>query len=164
MSATDRRIAELGLILPAAPKVPPGMELLFPWINVRGERVFVSGHAATDRDGALAPPFGQVGTDVGLDEAVDLAGKIALAMLANLRRELGDLDRIAGWARVFGMVNSAPGFDRHPEVINGFSRVILDVFGPEAGRHARSAVGVSSLPVNFAVEIEAEVILRKATT
>jgi len=73
---------------------------------------------------------------------------------------LGTLDRIAGWLRVFGMVNSTPGFDRQPAVINGFSNLILDVFGPAVGRHARSAVGMVALPFGIPVEIEAEVFLR----
>ena len=95
------------------------------------------------------------------EQAQDVARKVGLAILGSLQRELGDLDRIAGWVRVFGMVNSAPAFDRHPAVINGFSDLILAVFGPETGRHARSAIGVAALPFNIAVEIEGEVLLKK---
>ncbi len=73
---------------------------------------------------------------------------------------MGDLDRITGWARVFGMVNVAPGFTETPRVINGFTDLILDVFGPEVGSHARSAVGMAELPMRIAVEIEAEVLIR----
>jgi enamine deaminase RidA (YjgF/YER057c/UK114 family) len=83
-------------------------------------------------------------------------------MLGSLQRELGTLDLITGWLRVFGMVNTAPGFDQQPTVINGFSHLILDVFGPEVGRHARSAVGVASLPFGIPVEVEAEVSIRTA--
>ena len=78
-------------------------------------------------------------------------------MLASLRRALGDLDRITAWLRVFGMVNAAPGFNRAPAVINGFSDLILQLWGPDAGPHARSAIGVAELPFNIPVEIEAEV-------
>lgn len=159
MDTIEKRIAELGLYLPDEAKLPSGLELLFPWVNVRGQRVFVSGHAPQDPDGSISGPFGQVGKDVTVEEATELAKKTALAMLGSLHRELGSLDRITGWGRVFGMVNSVPGFDKQPAVINGFSRVILDVFGPEIGRHARSAVGMASLPMNFAVEIEAEVLI-----
>jgi enamine deaminase RidA (YjgF/YER057c/UK114 family) len=81
-------------------------------------------------------------------------------MLRSLEDELGDLDRIMGWARVFGMVNAAPGFTDTPRVVNGFTELILDVFGPDVGAHARSAVGMAELPMQIAVEIEAEVILR----
>ncbi len=79
-------------------------------------------------------------------------------MIAGLKRSLGDLDRITGWVRVFGMVNSAPDFSAQPTVINGFSHLILDLFGPEVGHHARSAVGMAALPMQLAVEIEGEVI------
>ena len=77
--------------------------------------------------------------------------------LGSLRRELGDLDRITGWLRVFGMVNAAPGFDQMPRVINGFSDLIIELYGPEVGAHARSAVGLAELPIGIPVEIEAEV-------
>jgi enamine deaminase RidA (YjgF/YER057c/UK114 family) len=113
-----------------------------------------------EADGSLARPLGKVGAEVSVGEAVLLARKTGLAILGSLRDELGDLDRIAGWARVFGMVNAAPGFTDTPRVINGFTDLILDVFGPETGAHARSAVGMAELPMRIAVEIEAEVILR----
>jgi enamine deaminase RidA (YjgF/YER057c/UK114 family) len=86
-----------------------------------------------------------------------------LAILGSLKRELGDLERIAGWNRVFGMVNSAPGFNRQPAVINGFTDLILSVFGSEAGAHARSAVGLAELPFDIPVEIEGEVELVRAS-
>jgi hypothetical protein len=88
-----------------------------------------------------------------LEQAHEVARKVGLSILGSLQRELGDLDRIAGWVRVFGMVNSAPVFDRHPAVINGFSDLILAVFGPDIGRHARSAIGVAGLPFNIAAEV-----------
>lgn len=146
----------MGLSLPGKPEVPQGIVLPFPWVNVRGNTVYVSGHGPQNADGSLAGPFGQVGGEVSVDDAIELARKVALSMFASLERELGDLDRITGWNRVFGMVNSAPGFDRQPAVINGFSELVLEAFGPETGRHARSAVGMAGLPFNMAVEIEAE--------
>jgi enamine deaminase RidA (YjgF/YER057c/UK114 family) len=81
----------------------------------------------------------------------------ALSILGSLKRELGDLDRVTAWLRVFGMVNSAPGFNRQPQVINGFSDLILEVYGSDRGLHARSAVGMAELPFGIPVEIEAEV-------
>ena len=132
------------------------MTLPFPFVLVRGDRVFASGHGPQEADGSVAGPFGQVGSDVSIEDAKELARKTALSMLGSLHRELGDLDRITAWNRVFGMVNSAPGFDRQPLVINGFSELILDVFGPDIGRHARSAVGMAGLPFRIAVEVEAE--------
>lgn len=160
MSKVASKLKELGLTLPPPMKVPDGVVLPFPWINVRGDRAFVSGHAPQNPDGSLAGPFGKVGAEVTPEQAYEIARKVGLSILGSLQRELGDLDRIAGWARVFGMVNSAPDFDRHPAVINGFSDLIIAVFGAIAGRHARSAIGVAALPFKIAVEIEAEVLLR----
>jgi enamine deaminase RidA (YjgF/YER057c/UK114 family) len=77
-------------------------------------------------------------------------------MLGSLERELGDLDRIVAWTRVFGMVNSAPGFNQQPRVMNGFSDLILELFGADRGAHSRSAVGMAELPFDLPVEIEAE--------
>lgn len=150
------RIAELGLVLPPAPKLPEGVALPFPMVLVRGQRVFVSGHGPQNADGSLAAPFGQLGAGVSVNQGYELARKTALSMLGSLKRELGDLDRISHWCRVFGMVSSAPGFDHQPAVINGFTDLILDVFGQKAGSHARSAVGMAALPFGIAVEIEAE--------
>lgn len=160
MGQVDERLLKLGLVLPQPLQVPPGVVLPFPWVLVRGDRAFVSGHGPVEPDGSLARPLGKVGTEVSVEEAVLLARKTGLAILRSLSDELGDLDRIAGWARVFGMVNAAPGFTDTPRVINGFSDLILEVFGPATGRHARSAVGMAELPMRIAVEIEAEVILR----
>ena len=81
-------------------------------------------------------------------------------MLASLKLELGDLDRVEKWLKVFGMVNSAPGFKNQPAVINGFSDLIIEVWGKEEGKHARSAVGMAELPFGLPVEIEAEVLIR----
>lgn len=157
MGQIDDRLTELGLILPPEVKVPAGVVLPFAFVNVRGERAFVSGHGPQAPDGRLAPPFGQVESEVTIAEAVEAARLTALSMLGSLQRALGTLDRITGWLRVFGMVNSTAGFDRQPTVINGFSDLILEMFGPEVGRHARSAVGMASLPFGIPVEIEAEV-------
>ena len=119
--------------------------------------MYISGHGPVDADGSLSEPCGKVGADVTPEQAKELAGKVALTILSSLRDELGDLDRITGWCKILGMVNSAPGFNNQPEVINGFTDIILDVFGPEVGRHTRSAVGLAELPFDIAVEIEGEV-------
>lgn len=163
MARIEARLDSLGLVLPEPVKVPAGVVLPFPFVSVRGERVLISGHGPQETDGALAGPFGQVGSDVSVQDAYGLARKVALSMLGSIKRELGDLDRIIAWHRAFGMVNAAPGFDRHPAVINGFSELILEVFGPEVGRHTRSAVGMAGLPFNMAVEIEAEAAIVGST-
>jgi enamine deaminase RidA (YjgF/YER057c/UK114 family) len=156
----EQRLAELGLVLPAPMRLPPGLTLPFPWVRVHGDRAYVSGHGPLEADGSLAQPLGKVGAGVTEEQAYQAAGKTALAVLASLRRELGDLDRVKAWLRVFGMVGTAPGFTRTPAVINGFSELILRLWGDAAGRHARSAVGQAALPFDIPVEIEAEVAIR----
>ena len=159
MSVIEDRLEALGLVLPAPLQLPPGAKLPFPWVRVVGRRALVSGHGPTNADGSLAGPFGRVGAEVSQEQAWASARLTALSILGSLQRELGSLDRIACWVRAFGMVQAAPGFHRHPAVINGFSELILELFGPERGTHARSAVGMASLPFDLPVEVEAEVEL-----
>lgn len=156
----EARLAALGLVLPEPLKVPAGMKLPFPWVRVCGNRAYVSGHGPQNPDGSLAGPLGKVGAEVTPEQAYQSARLVGLAIMGSLKRELGDLDRVTAWLRVFGMVNSAPGFSQQPSVINGFSELILEVFGESAGRHARSAVGMAELPLGIPVEIEAEVEIR----
>jgi enamine deaminase RidA (YjgF/YER057c/UK114 family) len=155
----EKRLAAMGLTLPEPMRLPPGVMLPFPWVRVYGDRAFVSGHGPLTADGGLPQPLGKVGAEVTEEQAYAAAEQTALAMLSSLSRELGDLDRIVAWTRVFGMVNTAPGFNRMPAVINGFSDLILRLWGDEAGKHARSAVGQASLPFDIPVEIEAEVVI-----
>jgi len=138
-----QRLAELGLSLPAPIQVPAGARLPFSFVRVRGKRALVSGHGPSQADGSITGPYGKVPTEGSVDEAYQSARLTGLAVLASLQRELGSLDRISAWLRVFGMVNVAPGFRDEPRVINGFSDLILEVFGPEIGQHARSAIGVA---------------------
>jgi enamine deaminase RidA (YjgF/YER057c/UK114 family) len=159
MSTIERRLRDLGLVLPQPLQMPPGVKLPFPFVRVVGSRALISGHGPTHADGSLAQPLGKVGADVSVEQAYASARLTGLAILGSLQRELGDLDRIAGWTRIFGMVNSAPGFNRQPAVINGFTDLILSIFGPEKGAHARSAVGLAELPFDIPVEIEGEVEL-----
>ena len=161
MPTPEDRLAELGLVLPAPLRLPPGVTLPFPWVRVVGSRAIISGHGPTLADGSLAGPLGKVGLEVSEKEAYTAARLTGLAILGSLQRELGSLSRIAGWTRVFGMVNSAPGFTGQPAVINGFTDLIVGVFGPERGAHARSAVGMAELPFGIPVEIEGEVELQQ---
>ncbi|RKN21443.1 RidA family protein [Micromonospora musae] len=156
----ENRLAELGLSLPPAMTLPEGVELPFPWVRVHGDRAFISGHGPLESDGSLARPLGRVGAEVTEEQAYAAAAKTALAVVSSLKTALGDLERVVAWTRVFGMVATAPGFNRTPAVINGFSDVILRLWGEEAGRHARSAVGLAALPFDIPVEVEAEVIIR----
>lgn len=159
MPTPEERLAELGLTLPAPIKLPPGLHLPFTFINVRGNRALISGHPKQNGQGAIDGPYGVVGVDLTTEQAQLEARNVGLSILANLKAEIGELGRVAGWVRAFGMVNSAPGYDQQHVVINGFSDLIIDVFGAEIGRHSRSAIGVSGLPMNFAMEIEGEVLL-----
>lgn len=159
MSEIGARITALGLVLPP-PLIPPAaVSLPFQQVRVVGDLAYVAGHGPQAPDGTVAGPLGKVGSEVTPEQAYSSARLTGLSILSSLTRVLGDLDRIAAWGRVFGMVNVAPGFDRMPEVINGFSDLILEVFGPVVGAHARSAVGHASLPFGIPVEIEATVHL-----
>lgn len=160
MATPEERLAALGYVLPAPLKLPPGVTLPFALVRVVGTRAIISGHGPTDAEGNLAEPLGKVGSEVSEEQAYVAARLTGLAILGSLKRELGSLDRIACWTRAFGMVNSAAGFTRQPAVINGFTDLIVSVFGPERGTHARSAVGLAELPFRIPVEIEAEAELK----
>jgi enamine deaminase RidA (YjgF/YER057c/UK114 family) len=159
MSKIESRLAELGLTLPPEVKPPTGVVLPFRFVHVIGNRALISGHSPQAADGSIAGPFGKVGRELTVEQGCKAARLTTLSMLGSLQRELGDLDRITQWVRVFGMVNSAPGFIRQPAVINGCSDLILQLWGDDAGAHARSAVGMAELPFGIPVEIEAEVLL-----
>ncbi len=156
MSKIEQRLTDLGLTLPDPIQVPPGMVLPFSWVRVRGNRIYASGHIALNQDGSVAEPLGKVGAGITQEQGYEAARLTCLAMLGSLNRELGDLDRITSWLRVFGMVNTAPEFNLYPLVINGFSDLVVEVFGADIGDHARSAVGLAGLPFGTPVEIEAE--------
>lgn len=159
MARIEARLAAMGLALPPPVKVPPDVVLPFSFVRVIGRRALISGHGPQAPDGTIAAPFGKVGRELTPELGYAAARQVGLSMLGSLQRTLGDLDRIAAWTRVFGMVNAAPGFNRLPGVINGFSDLILELFGPAAGAHARSAIGVAELPFDIPVEIEGEVEL-----
>ena len=156
----EQRLEELGLVLPEALKRPYGQELPFAFVRVHGNRAFVSGHLPQNQDGTVAGPFGKVGAEISIEQGYEAGRLTALSMLGSLKRELGDLDRIEAWVKALGMVNAAPGFTKMPVIVNGFSDLILEVFGKEVGTHSRSAVGMASLPFNVPIEIEGEVIIK----
>lgn len=157
MARIEQRLAALGLVLPPPVTPPPGVILPFQFVRLIGRRAIVSGHGPLTADGRIATPLGKLGAELTVDQGYAAARLTGLAMLGSLQRALGDLDRITAWTRVFGMVASAPGFQQQPAVINGFSDLILELFGPEVGAHARSAVGMAELPFGIPVEIEGEV-------
>lgn len=159
MSRVEQRLLALGLTLPPPLQPPPGVVLPFAFVRVVGKRALIAGHGPQNPDGSIAAPLGKLGRELSLEQGYAAARLTALSILGSLQRALGDLDRIAAWTRVFGMVNSAPGFNRQPGVINGFSDLILALYGPEIGAHSRSAVGLAELPFDIPVEIEGEVEL-----
>lgn len=144
----DSRIVELGLILPPAPK-PGG---LYKPVLAIGNFLYISGQAPVSSDGSQIT--GKLGKDLKTEEGKLAARQVGLTMLSTIKEHFGDLKKIKRLVRVLGMVNSTADFDQHPAVINGFSELMADVFGPENGIGVRSAVGMI-LPNNIAVEIEA---------
>lgn len=162
MADVERRLADRGLSLPAEPKVPPGITIPFQWVRVRGNRAFLSGHGALTPDGDLAGPFGRVPSQVGLEEAQASACSAVLSMLASLKRAIGDLDNVAAWLTVSAFVNADPGYPTTTLVMNPASELLLELFGSDAGSHARFTPGVSALPFDLPVVIAAEVEMRNA--
>ena len=152
MATIGDRLSDLGLSLPAVFSAPPGVEFRFDLVRVSGDRAYVSGHGPLDGSEVLMR--GKVGADVTPEEGYEAARLTALSIFASLERELGDLDRVARWVKVLGMVNCAPGFSATPGVVNGFSDLVLELWGDE-GHHARSAIGVAELPFDIPVEVEA---------
>jgi len=148
MSA-EQRLAELRLELPPAPKPVA----VYKPLVVVDQLAYVSGHGPLRPDKTLIT--GRVGADLDLAAGKLAARQVGLAILATLRAQLGSLDRVKRVVKVLGMVNSTPEFPDHPAVINGCSELFADVWGPDHGIGARSAVGMGSLPGNIAVEIEA---------
>lgn len=149
MSA-EARLSELGIDLPDVP--PLGMAPNRSLVCAYGPLTFVSGVGPIGVSGI-------VGADMSVEEGYAAARTAALYSLSRLRQSLGSLDVIERWVKVLGFVRSAPGFGRQPEVVNGFSDLIVEVFG-EAGRCARSAIGTSELPLGMPVEVEAVIVVR----
>jgi enamine deaminase RidA (YjgF/YER057c/UK114 family) len=144
----DLRIIELGLILPPAPK-PAGV---YKPVLVVDKFLFVSGQGPIRSDGTLMT--GKLGADMDKEEGKLAARQVGLTMLSTIKTHFGELKKIRRVVKVFGMVNSAPIFDQQPAVINGFSELMAEVFGPDDGVGVRSAVGMT-LPSNIPVEVEA---------
>jgi enamine deaminase RidA (YjgF/YER057c/UK114 family) len=153
----EKRLEELGLSLPGVFSAPPGVEFRFDLVRVSGGHAYISGHGPLDGSDVLVR--GKVGAGVTPEQGYEAARLTALSILTSLAQELGDLDRVTRWVKVLGLVNCAPGFNALPGVVNGFSDLVLEVWG-DAGRHARSAIGVAELPFDIPVEVEAIVEVR----
>ena len=147
MDAIEEKIKEMGLELPPP---PPSGGIYHP-VLITGMQLYVSGQGPVQSDGRLIK--GKVGRDLSLEEGQVAARQVALTMLSTIRAQIGDLSRIKRLIKTLGMVNCYPEFEQHPQTINGFSQLMVDIFGELNGRGARSAVGMS-LPGNIAVEVE----------
>ena len=145
MSA-EAKLKELKIELPK-PLVPAGN---YVGAKTVGKLVYLSGEGPRLPNGVIS---GKVGEDLSVEEGQEAARLVGLNMLTTLRNHIGDLDRVKQIVKVFGMVNALPNFKQHPSVINGFSDLMVEVFG-DKGRGARSAVGMSSLPFQIACEVE----------
>jgi hypothetical protein len=152
----ESKLAEMGLALPAEMKVPPGFRIKWKQVRVIGSRAIIAGHGPRREDGAFPGKPGKVGADLTLEEGYAAARATALGILGDLKRELGDLDRVVSWVRVFGMVNSAPGFMGQAQVIDGFTDLMIALFGEEAAMCPRAVAGMAELALNAPVIIEGE--------
>jgi len=144
----DTRLQELGIVLPDA---QPPVATYVNAVTTHGNLVFLAGKGPNKPEGGYVT--GKVGRDLTIEEGYEAARLTGISQLAALREHIGDLDRVVRIVKVTGMVNATDDFTNQPEVINGFSDLMVEVFG-EKGRHARSAVGMASLPRGIAVEIE----------
>ena len=153
----ETRLNALGLKLPKPLKIESKIRTPFAWVRVRGNKAYISGHGPQNPDGSVAGPFGKVGEEVSLEQGYEAAKLAGLSILGNLKRELGNLDSVNAWLYVRGLVNAATIFTQTTDVVNGFSDLILSLYGSEIGMHARSAIGVQTLPLGLPVIIEATV-------
>lgn len=156
----EAKLAQMGLALPAAMKPPPGFSVAWRQVRVMGTRAIIAGHGPRSADGTFAGPPGKVGSALTLDEGRTAARAAGLAILADLKREIGDLDRVVSWVRVMGMVNVAPGFVALAAVIDGFTELMIELFGSEAAMCPRTVAGMAELALNAPVIIEGEVEIR----
>ena len=124
------------------------------------DRAYIAGQGPLNPDGSLALPLGKVGVDLSPEEGYQAARLSALTILSSLKCEPGDLDRVTAWLMVYGLVNAEPDFTLTTNVINGFSDLILELYGPVAGMHAHMEPGLATLPLGVPVTIAAEVAIR----
>ncbi len=152
MGRVESRLAELGLTLPAPLTPPPGVTFTFQLVKVHDGLAYIAGHGPFDGSTPLVQ--GLVGRDLTVEQGYEAARLTGLSMLASLKQELGELDRVTQWIRAVGYVHCAPGFDLNPAVVNGFSDLIVELWG-DAGRHVRSAPGQGPSPYNVPILVDA---------
>jgi enamine deaminase RidA (YjgF/YER057c/UK114 family) len=155
MSTIETKLAEMGLELPPRSETPPDVRINFKPVRWSGNVIHVSSQGPQWGRGVRY--YGKVGEDLTAEEGYEAARLAALNLLRLLKDELGDLDRVTRWIRVRGFVNCTPTFTRQSNVMNGFSDLIVELYGEERGMHARTVVGVCALPFNYAIDVEAVV-------
>ena len=153
----EAKLADMGLALPEEMRVPPDFRVTWRQVRIIGNRAIIAGHGPRSADGTFTGPAGKVGSDLTLEQGRAAARATGLAVLGDLSREIRDLDRIVSWIRVFGMVNAAPGFVALAPVIDGFTELMVDLFGAEAAVCPRAVAGMAELALNSPVIIEGEV-------
>lgn len=152
MSRIEERLGELALTLPAPLTAPPGATFNFRLVKLHAGLAYIAGHGPFDGPTPLVQ--GRLGDDLTVEQGYQAARLTALSMLASLKSELGDLDRITEWIRAVGYVHAAPGFSQNAAVVNGFSDLIVDLWG-DSGRHVRSAPGQGPSPYNVPIIVDA---------
>jgi enamine deaminase RidA (YjgF/YER057c/UK114 family) len=150
----EAKLNALGLKLPERLKVPSNVKMPPAWVIKRGNKVYISGHGPQNQDGSVAGPFGKVGAEVSVEQGYESAKLAGLSILGSLKREIGSLYLVTAWLQVRVMGNTIPGFTQTTNVANGFSDLILTLYGPKIGMHTRSAIGVQALPMDLPVIIE----------
>lgn len=147
-SKPEKRVQELHLTLPPAPKPVAKYKTAV----LAGNMLYVSGHGPLKADGTMTT--GKVGKDLNLEQGKEAARQVGLAVLSTIKATIGSLDKVKRLVKTLGMVNAVTDFTEQPQVINGFSELMAEVFGEDAGVGSRSAVGMGSLPGNISVEVE----------
>lgn len=152
----EAKLAELGLELPGPMWLPNGFRPLWRQVKVIGTRAVIAGHGPRQLDGTPPAVGGKVGDDLTGEAGYQAARSTALAVLGDLKREIGDLDRVVAWVRVFGLVNSAPGFTGQARVIDGFTELMVSLYGDDVAICPRVVAGAAELPFGSPVIIEGE--------
>jgi enamine deaminase RidA (YjgF/YER057c/UK114 family) len=161
----EEKLNKCGFILPPRLRLPPDIRTPPTWIRIHRNIAYISGHGPQNPDGSVAGPFGKVSEEqeklamskISIEQGYQSAKLAGLSILGTLKRELKTLDRVTAWLQVRVMVNTVPGFTKTTYVADGFSELIISLYGHEKGEHARSAIGVQALPLNLPVIVEAMV-------
>jgi enamine deaminase RidA (YjgF/YER057c/UK114 family) len=168
----QNELDSLGLSLPKQLRTSSNVKTPPTWIRIRGDKAYISGHGPQNPDGSIAGLFGKVvefptlssspsTKELSIEQGYISAKLAALSILGNLKRKLGNLDKITAWLQVRVMINTVPGFTQTTFVADGFSDLVIKLYGPERGLHARSAIGVQALPMDLPVIIDALVEIEK---